>query len=41
MNRLRELEELDADGVKLTAAEYEELRDLMARENAEFVAAHS
>ena len=39
--RLRELEELDADGVKLGADEYAELRELLNRENAAFVRAHS
>lgn len=39
--RLRELESLDADGVQLSADEYAELCELMNRENAAFVRAHS
>lgn len=38
-SRLRELEELDADGVKLEASDYEEMRELMNEENADFVEA--
>jgi hypothetical protein len=38
LSRLHELEELDADGVQMTAAEYEELRELLNRENAAFSA---
>ena len=39
MNRLHELEDLDADGVSLTADEYAELRELLNMENAAFIAA--
>lgn len=38
--RLRELEELEADGIRLTDAEAAELRELLSIENAGFVAEH-
>lgn len=39
--RLRELEELEADGIRLTDAEAAELRELLNIENAAFVAEHA
>lgn len=41
LQRLRELEHLDEDGVPLTAEDYAEMRDLMNREDADFVARHA
>mgnify|MGYP006393794753 CR=1 FL=1 len=38
IDRLHELEDLDADGVQLSTDEYAELRDLINRENAAFIA---
>ena len=37
LNRLRELEELDSDGINLSASEYKELNTLLRIENESFV----
>lgn len=40
LDRLRELEELDSDGVKLSSAEYTELNELLRLEDAHFCDQH-